>query len=535
MRPKNRRIVKTIIFLLFILTTCSQAKITKGPFLLRVEQNRAALMWESDIEGPGKLSYGINQVSKNNIVTVPERIKYEVVGQDGLSTQKTVFIHKTWVENLKEDCVYFYRVADPNHSAKTYNFHTQSPDANQITFAVYGDSRTYPENHQKIIEQIRKHNVDFVVNSGDVVTRGEIYPLWSKEFFEPLKGLAEFVPVYTIKGNHDISQQGYFEKLLVPPGQTANYSFDYGPLHYYCADNYSGTEPEVLDMIVADMNNTTSPWKFVSYHIPSLNFGGHWSSWGYPDALSAFSKANIDFVITGHSHQFEWFHPIAPASDTNEHYVTYITSGGGGARLYDIEPTYYHVNAKGVHHFCLFRIDASKIERKVIQVDNLLMRFINIKGKHIGHTDWLKANGKLGRQFTMYSLPLELVQFHQNLYHTCPMTLPKKPQKNQPFKLIYKLSVPPLDRQIEIKFNLRAEPGHYKLPEPKTVVIPKQGGDIDIEFTVTALIEVELSADKYGRPKPITPYLVADCSYKLGKKQELISKRVHAKQPENPR
>ena len=54
------------------------AEITKGPVLLRVEQNRAALMWETDTRGPGKLSYGRGRRFEKYITTTPEKVKYRV-------------------------------------------------------------------------------------------------------------------------------------------------------------------------------------------------------------------------------------------------------------------------------------------------------------------------------------------------------------------------------------------------------------------------------------------------------------------------
>ena len=63
---------------LVIVLASGCAKITKGPFLLRVSGNRAALMWETDTEGLGKLSYGRNQQLKNHIVTEPQLIEYKI-------------------------------------------------------------------------------------------------------------------------------------------------------------------------------------------------------------------------------------------------------------------------------------------------------------------------------------------------------------------------------------------------------------------------------------------------------------------------
>ena len=513
---------------LVIILTSGCARITKGPFLLRVAQDRAAIMWETNTQGSGKLSYGRNQRLKNHIVTEPKLVEYEIQKDGGCAVKKTAFIHKTWLENLEPGQTYGYRITCSQTKSKTYSFRTQSTNTDEVTFVIYGDNRSYPERHRKIVEQIIKKKVDFVVNCGDLVWHGGRYEQWEPQFFEPLKGLAESVPVYAIKGNHDLSDQNYFEKLLVPPGQTANFSFDYGPVHYYCADNYSATEAQVLALIAADMNSNTYPWKFVGYHEPSLNFGTHWSDWGYPDALPALARAGTDFVVTGHSHQYERFRPLAPPAGTNGSFVTYITSGGGGAELHGIEPTLYHAHAKKIHHFCLFHIKANRLTMDTIDIDGQVIDHLEVTKTPL-LASGKKQGGQLNKQYLLTAVPLEAIRLHHDLHCTRPMSLLAKPEKNQPFTVTYKLSAPILTNPAKITFELRSEQGAYQLPEPKTIMIPKEGGTINTELTVTPLVEVKVATDKWGRPKPIVPSLRLDCHYEIGRIQESISHRILAK------
>ena len=292
------------------------ARITKGPFLLRVYQNRAALMWETDTKGNGKLLYCTDVKEKpNRIVTRPQSMQYEIRQEPNNVVQKTVFIHKTWLKNLQPGRPYFYRIVDSESESDFYSFRTVPADTNEVNFIVYGDSRTNPEIHRKIVEQIIKKNVDFVVHTGDLVTYGNDYDQWGPQFFEPLKGLAESVPVYIAKGNHE-GDGGNFEKLLVPPGEENNFAFDYGPVHYFCADNVAkNLDPKkLLKQIASSIQGSKAQWKFISYHKPSLNLGGYWSNWGWPEVFSVFAEAGADFVITGHSHQYERFRPVAPPS-----------------------------------------------------------------------------------------------------------------------------------------------------------------------------------------------------------------------------
>ncbi|MBN2594380.1 MAG: hypothetical protein JXA81_12810, partial [Sedimentisphaerales bacterium] len=200
-----------------------------------------------------------------------------------------------------------------------------------------------------------------------------------------------------------------FEKLLVPEGRKNSFGFDYGPVHYFCADNVSeGLKDEnQLNLIVADAKAGDAEWKFVSYHVPSLNVGGHWSAWGYPDALPGLSRAGIDFVLTGHSHMYERFTPVAPPDDTNGSYVTYITTGGGGAYMHGIVPNVFHAVTKK-HHFCLFDIKGNR----------LTMDTIGIDGRVIDHIEIMKDAGRLDEKYLRSAIPMqEILDFQQmNLY-----------------------------------------------------------------------------------------------------------------------
>ena len=382
------------------------ARLTKGPVLLRVSQHRAAIMWETNKDGPGKLYYGQGPRPNQWVHSTAEKVEYETATTGGQADQKTAFIHKGWLQDLKPSCTYNYCVAGAGVLSEMYEFRTTPKDASEVTFVVYGDSRTNPQTHRKLVELMKEKELDFIVHTGDLVTKGDRYEQWGPQFFAPIKGLAENIPFYIAKGNHEGSG-GNFERLLIPPGQDNNFSFDYGPVHYLCVDNVSrgmSTE-ERLGLIVADAINSKARWKFVSFHVPSLNFGGHRSDWGYPDALPTLAKAGVDFVMTGHSHQYERFRPVAPPPGTDGSYVTYVTTGGGGAPLRDIEPTVYHAYAEKVNHFCVFHIKGNR----------LTMHAIDIQGRVLDHFEVTKTNGSLNTEYLRTAVPMEQVLAQQTL------------------------------------------------------------------------------------------------------------------------
>ena len=375
------------------------ANITKGPVLLRAYQHTAAVMWESDSNEPQQIRYGTNSSLELAAESTPEKAEY--------GTGKQAFIHKIWLENLQPGQVYNYSIAATAPENKTYYFRTTPAEANEVTFAVYGDSRTDPETHKRIVEQIIKNNPDFVIHTGDLVTNGNNYEQWGKQFFEPLKGLAEHAAIYITKGNHE-GKNGNFEKLLIPQGEKKNFGFRFGPVYYYLADNYSEelSDKDLLNLIVENIGSAKTEWKFVSFHNPALNFSGHNSKWCYPNALPMFAKAGADFVISGHSHMYERFKPVAPPIYSGAHSVTYITTGGGGAPLAQKpRPSNFYAAADATFHFCLFKIKGNALTMDAIDID----------GNVIDHLELTKTGGKLNKEYLQTSVPMAEVLAEQRV------------------------------------------------------------------------------------------------------------------------
>jgi len=391
-RPETSLSLLLLVSLLSVAArpTRSLAAITKGPCLLRIHQTRAALMWETDTEEASAVTYGKSGQPAMSVDSHPERVLHQTTHGDG------AFIHKVWIEALEPGQIYHYRIAGAGLLSPTYEFRTVPSKTDRVTFTVYGDSRSHPEHHRKLVEQMIKIQPDFVIHTGDLVTSGRSYQRWGPEFFEPLKGLAETVPIYITKGNHE-GNDGNFERLLVPPGEGNHFAFDYGPIHYFGGDNVSKrvNDDQLLKDIVNDAEMSNARWRFVSYHEPSLNLGGHDSHWKRQEALPAFARAQVDFVVTGHSHLYERFKPVAPPQ-TGGSPVTYITSGGGGASTHDIKPTKYHATAKAVRHFCVFRI----------RNDSLTMDAIDEDGRIIDHFQVTKQDGRLDNQYLQTAIPM---------------------------------------------------------------------------------------------------------------------------------
>ncbi len=486
--------------------TVPPGQITKGPCLLRVMQDRVALMWETDTKRPSGVSYGPKEGPQTYRQSTAERVTYQGT---------TAYIHKLWIEDLQPGRSYDYRITGPGIRSETFEFHTTPAETNEVRFIVYGDTRTQPEVHRKVVEQMMKHPVDFIVHDGDLVTRGEDYGQWGPQFFEPLKGLVERVPIYIVKGNHE-GHGGTFERLLAPPGGENDFSLDYGPIHYSCLNNASSNKSgaQLVNQIARDATASRSPWKFVSYHIPSINLGGHVSIWQQDRALRAFSEAGIDFVVAGHSHQYERFRPIEPPEKGS--CVTYITAGGGGAPLAPIEPNPCHAYAGAVYHFCLFHI----------QGDHLTMDTIDAEGHTIDHLDIAKTDGCLDESYRSRAIPVGSIPLCRSLRAGMNGTVSHAPENGQPCTVGFDVVVPPLPNGVTLTFALRGDGQAYRLPPPSTTTVGAEGGRVHVKLMATPLVSVRILKSERTQAVPIEPALWLDCHYTLGGAKETFSRPV---------
>jgi len=97
-------------------------KTTKGPFILRLEQNRAAIMWESNKLQTEYISFGTDGLLTQRIASEPQVNVFKT--KSGI--KKNSFVHKVWLTNLQPDKTYTYQLSPANSPPETYQFRTSA-------------------------------------------------------------------------------------------------------------------------------------------------------------------------------------------------------------------------------------------------------------------------------------------------------------------------------------------------------------------------------------------------------------------------
>jgi acid phosphatase type 7 len=149
----------------------------------------------------------------------------------------------------------------------------------------------------------------------------------------------------------------------------ANYSFDYGDVHFLCIDSNRYIDPNDAALqawVAADLDSTTAIWKFVVFHHPPFTVGDEHYTVQHMRVLAPLFEAHgVDIVLSGHEHNYQRARPLkfVPAGpgrsadrggkdrrvpgtftidrsfdgvrNTRPSGVLYIVTGAGGKHLYD--------------------------------------------------------------------------------------------------------------------------------------------------------------------------------------------------------
>jgi hypothetical protein len=322
---------------------------------------------------------------------LPSRIEYGATRRLGSVAEKTdeSILHEVRLENLNPGATYYYRVFSGDLVSPIYSFKAAPPlRTKHWRMAVYGDSRTNPATHRKVVEQIAKADVDLILHTGDIVTNGKDHDSWRKQFFEPLSPLARSVPWVSTIGNHESDSDNYFSYMALP-GNERYFGFDFANAHIVCLDSNAwiqkGRDSKQYHWMADHFREQRdATWTFAAFHHPL--FSAHKTRpinalrWDWTP-LFLDPENHIDGVLTGHDHFYARNYRMGRLADKPQPGVLFLTTAGGGASLYPSVPRDYVAKEKSAYHFTLFDFDGDKIT----------LTAIDLTGQVIEHYTMTKA------------------------------------------------------------------------------------------------------------------------------------------------
>jgi len=376
--------------------------IEKGPYLQNVGKDHITIMWETAYATKSRVDYGITE-DCDLFVEYAKKVK----------------LHEVTLRPLRSNTRYYYKISC-GFTTRTGSFKTAPNHNIPFRFAVYGDSRAYPDIHRKVAENILKVNPDFILHVGDLVNDGRKDYQWDSQFFEPLHDVIDHIPIFTSLGNHENNAQNYFDLFSLPNNESW-YSFNYSNCHFIVLDTNKsyGKNSKQYRWLRDDLRKTNTKWKFVFFHHPPYGSGIHHGSDLKVRRLLTplFRRYGVDIVFSGHHHIYERSYPIGSAFESKTTPVTYIIAGGGSGPLHKTSPNTWTASTEKINNFCVVNIDGEKLNFKALDTNGrVLDRFTIVKDK-----------GKY-QQYVKRAIPYEQIEFERTFPNniTPPVVFLKK-------------------------------------------------------------------------------------------------------------
>lgn len=212
------------------------------------------------------------------------------------------------------------------------------PPPPTLHFVVYGDTRSRPDKHREVVAQIVKVAPEMVFQTGDMVGGdGSDQALWD-EFFGIIAPIQAICPYYPALGNHDRGNPNVAQQFKLPVEEPADmyYTITDDNVKFIVINTNTlrllGEDQEQEDWLVAQLAAATEPNVFVMMHHPPFSIGGYKP--GDPGIRQRlhpiFAQYRPSAVFTAHDHGYY---------RTERDGVTYVVTAGGGAPLYDQDPS----------------------------------------------------------------------------------------------------------------------------------------------------------------------------------------------------
>ena len=286
-----------------------------------------------------------------------------------------VKMHEIKLTNLKPGTTYRYKVSYDNTTLEAASFTTApKPGTKNWRMVAYGDNRTYPETHKRIVAQILKLNPSMIIHSGDLVASGDHYEQWKEQYFDPMRGLSENITVFPSLGNHEKNSHFYYDYMSLPDENGESYySFDYGNAHFIALNSNAREAPFDIDSeqtqwLIRDLKeNKDAEWKIVFFHHPLFRChpsrGIEPQRWVWQEV---FEEYGVDLVINGHDHYYQRTYAIGNYQGKPSRGVYHLISGGGGAPNYPVVPKVHAANRRSVHHITVMDFQDDRIVGRAI-------------------------------------------------------------------------------------------------------------------------------------------------------------------------
>jgi predicted phosphodiesterase len=329
-----------LISLLLVTNICTAVTFVTKPYLQHPTPEAITIMWITDKKCLSWVEFGENlQLNQKSTQSVSGLIAADR-------------INKVRLKNLKPGTRYYYKVVskeivtfDPYKvtfgntiSSNVSYFYTPDSNEKETSMLILNDIHERPESIVKLIGMTQQNEYDFVFFNGDIfnyltsesqITENLIVP--SSNVFASVK------PFFQVRGNHETRgafARDYFNYFQFPDDKPY-YTFTRGPVFFIVLDSgedksdneavYAGLvdfdtyrleQSQWLEQVLQSPACKNALYRVVLMHIPPLYSNGwHGTTHCKELFLPLFNRHNVDMVISGHTHKYGIYSPVAGLHD----------------------------------------------------------------------------------------------------------------------------------------------------------------------------------------------------------------------------
>lgn len=478
-----------------IIQDVNSQNILKGPYLIEPGLTSLTIRWELDNNSDYAMEYRLDTKKA-------KQVKLTLKG-----TKNNAYLYEAKLTGLKPNSIYYYRIISPDNKS-WFKARTYADNQENFSFVAMGDSRSNPEIFSKIMSESGGANPDLIISMGDLVENGGKYKQWNDYYFSVIHGVAESIPIISTLGDHEgEGDEGELFRYFLRDNQPVDkqwFSFDYGSAHFISLDYRYPDSQEMIDWFIKDITSSSNKWNFVYMHRPCYNLGGHGSAWGRGTWPELFAKHKIDIVFAGHSHLYERFYPVKSENDPFP--VTYITTGGAGAELYEVvKNESVLASSESVNHFVKVQIAGDTLKLLTIRMDGSLLDKLLI----------IKEKTSFNKDYTNLTIPQEMLNLLTMFNSAIKQSISSVPLYSIPIE--YKLKLHSgINEMIPFKVELADSTAKYYFAEAISDTLKN---NVDKEVTLKIFSRKDMTFSMWGE---LQPELRLKLTYEYNSRKECL-------------
>jgi hypothetical protein len=297
-----------------------------------------------------------------------------------------IVMHMARVPRPPDNASVTYRIGSDEDGFSAWRTVSEAPGENGVwRFVLVGDMGAVRVQKEpaagRVVPMLAEEQAVAVLHAGDLAYGNGNASIWD-EWFEEIEPLASNAFYQAAAGNHeheanrlegameeDPHPYRMFVDRLEYPAPELHYSFDVGPVHVLVINSEdacqappsgagdpwsrtpscapSGANGSLLSFVEQDLaGHGEAAWTVVLMHRPAYSAGPHGGLAVLRERfVPIFEEHGVDLVVAGHEHNYQRSFPLrdgAVVDDDPSSYeagdgIIHLVTGGGGARLYDLD------------------------------------------------------------------------------------------------------------------------------------------------------------------------------------------------------